>query len=54
MTEETPQQPDVPADRPGEEGDTRRPDQAEPRGNPEPDREAVDKGQEQFDRVSGN
>jgi hypothetical protein len=26
----------------------------EPRGNPEPERESVDKGEDQLDKVSGN
>jgi hypothetical protein len=29
-------------------------DPPEPRGNPEPERESVDKGEEQLDKVSGN
>jgi hypothetical protein len=29
-------------------------DGAEPRGNPDPDREQVEKGEEQLDKVSGN
>jgi len=29
-------------------------DPTEPRGNPEPDRERVEKGEEQLDKVSGN
>jgi hypothetical protein len=29
-------------------------DPQEPRGNPEPDREDVDRGEEQLDKVSGN
>lgn len=29
-------------------------DRPEPRGNPEPDQEIVEKGKEQLDKVSGN
>ena len=41
-----------PADAPSRERDPA--ESPEPRGNPEPERDAVEQGEEQLERISGN